>query len=109
VGSIPIIRLWKNANTNGASRLACQSTFTLASNARKKLEIQMSKLQNAIDYIQSRIDKRTCAYKPYDNRGATVLVLEEAEHVLSLLRTHFAEEDALQFDMEMTERSRRIV
>jgi len=69
----------------------------------------MSKLKSAIDYIQSKIDRRAPGLKPYDERGATILELEEAEHVLFLLRTHFAEEDALQFDMEMIERSHRIL
>lgn len=64
----------------------------------------MSNLRSAIEYIESRMDKRASLFARCDS---TALTIEEANHVLNLLRTHDAEEDTLQFDMEMEEANHR--
>lgn len=69
----------------------------------------MSNLQNAIDYIESKLNKRNTNSILFTAEDSTALVRDEAEHVLALLRAHAVEEDALQFDMEMTELRRRMV
>lgn len=58
----------------------------------------MSNLNSAIKYIESKIARRAGVFS---NEDTTVLTLADANRVLSLLKTHEAEEDTLQFDMEL--------
>lgn len=59
----------------------------------------MTNLEQAISYIESKVERRAAG-----QRGATVLDSDEANHVLALLKTHAAQEQAIQLDIEMERR-----
>ena len=58
-------------------------------------------LENAIKYIESRVSRRWDSVDSTSNEDRTALTVEEAKHLLSLLRAHGAEEYSLQLDIKL--------
>ena len=63
----------------------------------------MNSLQSAIKLIENRLNSRCCG--AFANEDTTCITKEEAERLLSLLKTHEAEEDTLQFDLKMSDKA----